>query len=65
MMSATERKNEEERPVSRTRIQFDLVDVLSREEVEQFEKAAEEAHAPNLTEHFLNLTLRVHPHKVA
>lgn len=54
-----------ERPVSKTRIQFDLNDVLSPEEVAQFEKAAVEANAESLTEHFLNLTLRVEPNKAA
>lgn len=43
---------------SRTRIQFDLEDVLSADEIERFKAAAGAAGAPNLTEHFLNLTLR-------
>ena len=54
-----------EQPVSRTRIQFDLADVLTAEEIEKFQRAAAEAGAANLTEHFLNLTLRVEPHKAA
>lgn len=43
---------------SRTRIVFDLKDILTAEELEQFLRSAEEAHAPNLREHFLNITLR-------
>lgn len=62
-MNASDPKNEA--PVSRTRIQFDLADVLTAEELEKFQRAAEEAHAASLTEHFLNLTLRVEPHKAA
>ena len=60
----TKAKNDE-KAVSRTRIQFDLADVLTAEELEKFQRAAEEAQAPSLTEHFLNLTLRVEPHKAA
>jgi hypothetical protein len=43
---------------SRTRIVFDLKDILTADELEQFLRSAEEAHAPNLREHFLNITLR-------
>lgn len=57
-MTDTEEKTTEE-PVSRTRIAFDLAAVLTPEELEKFQAAAAEAQAPNLTEHFLNLTLRV------
>lgn len=54
-------KTEEERPagpVSRTLIAFDLLDELTPEQLEKFRASAEKAHAANLTEHFLNLTLR-------
>lgn len=51
----------EDRPQSRTRIQFDLAEVLTPEELAQFEQAATDAGAPSLTEHFLNLTLRMGP----
>lgn len=43
---------------SETRISFDLADVLSADEIEKFKAAAAAANAPNLTEHFLDLTLR-------
>jgi len=52
-------------PESKTRITFDLRDILTPEELEKFKAAAAEAKAPNLTEHFLDLTLRVTPQKVA
>jgi hypothetical protein len=39
-------------------IRFDLADVLNPAELESFEKEAEKAEASNLTEHFLNITLR-------
>jgi hypothetical protein len=45
-------------PASATEIKFDLSDVLTPEEVEKFQAAAKAADAPNLTEHFLDLTLR-------
>lgn len=54
-----------EKPTSQTRIQFDLADELTPEEIAKFEAAAKEAGAENITEHFLNLTLRVEPHKAA
>lgn len=57
MSTATEIPTE--RPQSRTRIQFDLAEVLTPEELAQFERAAKDAGAPSLTEHFLNLTLRL------
>ena len=57
-MTTTEERPPEE-PASRTRIAFDLAAVLTPEELEKFQAAAAEAKAPNLTEHFLNLTLRV------
>lgn len=56
---------EETKPASQTRIQFDLRDELTAEELEAFEAAAKAAGAANITEHFLNLTLRVEPHKAA
>ena len=44
---------------SRTRIIFDLEDVLTREELLQFKASADAAQAANLTEHLLNVTLRI------
>lgn len=52
-MNATDHK-----PTSQTRILFDLADELTTEEIEKFEAAAKES-GESLTEHFLNLTLRV------
>jgi hypothetical protein len=49
---------------SPTRIEFDLAKVLTVEELEKFTEAARAAGAANLTEHFLNITLRV-PHPQA
>ena len=46
---------------SPTRIEFDLAQVLTSEELAKFMEAARAAGADSLTEHFLNLTLRVHP----
>jgi hypothetical protein len=46
---------------SKTRIIFDLEDVLTPEELISFQRSAEEAHAPTLTDHLLNLTLRLAP----
>lgn len=43
---------------SATEIKFDLKDVLTPEELEKFTAAAADSGAPNLTEHFLDLTLR-------
>jgi hypothetical protein len=45
---------------SRTRIEFDLAEVLTPEELAAFTKAAEEAKAESLTAHFLEITIR-HP----
>lgn len=42
-----------------TRIQFDLEKELKPEELEKFKQAAEKAGAESLTEHFLNLTIRM------
>lgn len=50
---------------SRTRIVFDLADELSPEEIAAFEARAKEAGAKNLTEHFLNIALRVEPKNAA
>ena len=55
-MSATATKQERK---SRTKIQFDLLDELTAEEVARFEASAREAKAKSLTEHFLNITLRL------
>lgn len=49
----------------KTRILFDLSDELTPEEIAKFEAAAQAAGAENLTEHFLNITLRVEPTKAA
>jgi len=43
---------------SQTKITFDLADVLAPEEIAAFQDAAKAAGAANLTEHFLDLTLR-------
>ena len=50
---------------SHTRIRFDLADELTAEQIEKFKQAAKDAGAQSLTEHFLNLTLRVEPTKAA
>lgn len=52
-------------PDSKTLVRFDLADELTPEEIAKFEAAAKAAGAANLTEHFLNLTLRVHPDQAA
>lgn len=44
---------------SRTRVVFDLRDELTIEEIAKFERSAKEAGAASLTDHFLNLTLRL------
>lgn len=44
-----------------TRIIFDLKEHLTASELEKFSEAANAAGAPTLTDHFLNLTLRI-PH---
>jgi hypothetical protein len=43
---------------SQTRILFDLSDELTADEIEKFEAAAKAA-GETITEHFLNLTLRL------
>lgn len=53
----------DERP-SRTRIQFDLEDVITPEELDQFRRAAEEA-GVSPTDHFLNLTIRLNSAKAS
>jgi len=50
---------------SKTRILFDLADVLSPAEIEKFRESAEAAKAKSLTDHFLNLTLRHSPEHAA
>lgn len=57
--------NENTKPASKTRVLFDLADELSPEEIAAFEAAAKAAGADSITEHFLNLTIRVEPHKAA
>ena len=51
--------NTETPKISRTRIVFDLEDVLTVEELSQFQASANEAGARSLTEHLLNVTLRI------
>jgi hypothetical protein len=46
-------------PASRTRIVFDLEDVLTPDELAEFQANAHAAGAPTLTEHLLNVTLRL------
>ncbi len=46
---------------TRTLVQFDLAKELTPEELAKFKEAAERAGTPDLTEHFLNLTLRLMP----
>lgn len=46
------------KPKSRTRISFDLRDVLTSDELAKFRNAAKESKAKSLTEHFVNLTLK-------
>lgn len=48
-----------EETASPTRIEFDLAKVLTAEELAKFTAAAAAAQAESLTEHFLNITLRV------
>ena len=43
----------------RTLIRFDLAAILKPEELAKCEEAAKQAGAKTLTEHFLNLTLRL------
>ena len=58
-------KTESKPANSKTLIRFDLADELTAEEIEKFEASAKEAGAESITEHFLNLTLRVEPHRAA
>ncbi|MEI6656357.1 MAG: hypothetical protein WCP45_16465 [Verrucomicrobiota bacterium] len=51
--------NEEDQPLDETEIRFDLRSVCTAEEIESFKQSAHEAHAASLTEHFINLTLRI------
>lgn len=44
---------------SPTKVIFDLAQVLTAEELASFQQSAKEAGAATLTEHFLNLTLRI------
>jgi hypothetical protein len=46
---------------SKTRVVFDLRDELTAEEIAAFEASAAAAGAATLTEHFLNITLRLAP----
>ena len=55
-MTATTAKDS--RPASQTKIVIDLADELTAEEIADFERSAKAAGAVNLTEHFLNLTIR-------
>ena len=54
MSNAT--KNKPQKGHSKTRIDFDLADILKPEEVKKFTTAAEEA-GVSTTEHFIDLTL--------
>lgn len=47
------------KPPRRTKIAFVMEDHMSAEEISRFKESAAEAGAPNETEHFLNLTLRL------
>jgi hypothetical protein len=49
---------------SKTLVTFDLSDELTPEEIAMFEASAKAAGAQDITEHFLNLTLRL-PEQVA
>jgi hypothetical protein len=44
---------------NRTRILFDLAAEITPEELARFEESAKAAGAKDLTEHFLNLNLRI------
>lgn len=46
---------------SGTKVLFDLSEELRPEELEKFKDAANRAGANSLTDHFLNLTLRLSP----
>lgn len=58
-------KKTETTKTSRTRIVFDLEDVLTREELLKFQASADEAGARSLTEHLLNVTLRIDKEEAA
>lgn len=49
----------------KTEIRFDISDELTPEEISQFQLNAAAAGAHDLTEYFLDLTLRISPPKVA
>jgi hypothetical protein len=42
---------------SRTRVIFDLRDILTEDEIQRFEQSAQEAGAASITEHFLNIAI--------
>jgi hypothetical protein len=48
-----------------TRILIDLEKELTPDELAKFQQAAKDAGAPTLTDHFLNLTLRLPERKTA
>jgi hypothetical protein len=52
-------KKTETTKTSRTRIVFDLEDILTVEELLKFQASADQAGARSLTEHLLNVTLRI------
>ena len=52
-------KKTETTKTSRTRIVFDLEDILTVEELLKFQASADEAGVRSLTEHLLNVTLRI------
>ena len=58
-------KKTETLKTSRTRIVFDLEDVLTIEEMTQFQASADEAGTASLTEHLLNVTLRLEKEEAA
>jgi hypothetical protein len=58
-------KKTETLKTSRTRIVFDLEDVLTIEELTQFQASADEAGTASLTEHLLNVTLRLEKEEAA
>lgn len=45
--------------IDETEIRFDLKSVLTPEEIARFKEAAKAANAKSLTDHFVNLTLRI------
>ncbi len=58
-----EPKTTEKPKVSRTKIIFDLAAEITPDELTRFEASAAAAGTSNLTEHFLNLNLRL-PKKI-